>query len=450
MSEFLGSIFWLVVTLGVLITFHEFGHYWVARRMGVKVLRFSVGFGKPLWLHRARNGTEFVVAAIPLGGYVRMADEREAPVDVADLNGAFNRKPVWARIAIVAAGPIANLLLAFVVFWVMFMVGKLDFSPRLGEPSGMAAQAGLRAGDLVTAVDAETVATHDDLFQNVLIAAIDRRDITLTLRDADGAERSARLPLSTIPAGVSENTLFSKAIGLKLALPEQPPIVGDVQWLSPASKAGLESGDVVLAINGQRVSDFKGMRDAINQHARPDQPIDVLIRRGDSEMNLAIVPKMSRQPDGKNQFTLGITSVDTRDITLRYGPIGALGAAAIETKKGVKLTLGMIKRLLTGAISPRQVSGTITIAQVSNDSAQQGLAAFLGWLALISINLFILNLLPVPILDGGHLLYYLIESVKGSPVSERVMEAGQYVGLVLILGLVGLSFFNDITRVLTQ
>jgi len=449
MSAFFGSIWWLIVTLGLLVTFHEYGHFFVARRCGVKVLRFSVGFGRPLWSRRDRHGTEFAVAAIPLGGYVKMLDEREGEVEPGELDRAFNRKPIGMRMAIVAAGPAFNLIFTVLAFWLMFVVGKPDYQPVVGHVSGMAAAAGFEAGDRIQGIGTQRVETWTDASMALIEGAIERRDIAVAVVDAGGTGRVRRLALSTIPAGADEAAAF-RDIGL---MPKQwalPPVIGSVQAGSAAAGAGLQAGDRLLSIDGTPITDWREVPPAIQQHAAPGHALAIEARRGGETLRLTATPQRNDEAGAANAWVLGIGPAPTEakyDALLQYGPLAAVPRALGETWERTRQTLDMLWNMLSGRASLKNLSGVITIAQVANSSADLGVAWFLNFLAIISLSLAILNLLPIPILDGGHLLYYLIELVKGSPVSERVQIAGQYVGLTLLMALMGLALYNDILRI---
>ena len=448
MSTLLGSVWWMIVSLGVLVTFHEFGHYWTARRCGVRVLRFSVGFGKPLWLRRGRDGTEYVIAAIPLGGYVRMLDEREGAVADADTPQAFNRQPVLQRIAIVAAGPLANLLLCVALLWGMFVLGRPDFAPVVGQAERIAASAGLARGDTLLSVDGTATPTWSEAAMALATAAMDRRDVTVTVRTPAGSEARRELRLSNLPDAATQPQAFA-AIGLTPRHQLLPPVVGRVE---PGSAAWgvLAEGDTVTAIDGLPVASFDEIGPRV-QAVGPRETMVEVTREGD-RLALAITPARRTDAKGEAYWALGIAPAPAPlpdyDATLQQGPLAAVPAALRETWKLTGDSVAMIGRLLSGRASVDNVSGPITIARYANASAQLGPAWFLNFLALLSLSLAIINLLPIPVLDGGHLLYYLIELLKGSPLSERAMAAGQYVGLALLAGLMGLAFYNDILQLL--
>lgn len=468
MSDLIGSIWWLVVSIGVLVTFHEFGHYWVARRCGVRVLRFSVGFGKPLWSRRDRQGTEWAVAAIPLGGYVKMLDEREYEVPAAQLDEAFNRKPVWQRIAIVAAGPLANLLLCVLLLWAMFLIGRPDYQPVVGHVDALAAEAGFREGDTLLRVGGRDTATWTDAAMALTTAGMDRAPLQVQVRDADGIQRQRTLQLSRLPEQLDERRIPA-TIGITPRHLQVPPVLGNVQPDSPAHGV-LLPGDTIIAIDAHPVTGFEQIGPLLQQWGRAsnnaaDAPasgtgtvvgsdeVMIEVLRDGQRLALQLRPQQRHDESrGGDYWILGIAAAPTAmpeyDARQRFDLLAAVPAALRETGKLTSDSLGMIGRMFSGRASVENVSGPITIARYANASAQLGPAWFLSFLALLSLSLAIINLLPIPILDGGHLLYYLIELVKGSPLSERAMAAGQYLGLAALAGLMGLAFYNDLIRLL--
>jgi regulator of sigma E protease len=451
MNNFVGSVWWLIVSLGVLVTFHEFGHYWVARRCGVKVLRFSVGFGKALWSRMGRDGTEYMVAAIPLGGYVKMLDEREGDVAAADLPHAFNRQPVGKRIAIVVAGPLANLLLCVAMLWGMFVVGRPDYMPVLGHVEGIAASAGLERGDTVLAVGQRETPTWSEAALALATAAMDRADVDVRVQHAGGATVERRLRLSSLPAGFEQQRAL-QLLGVTPRHQLLPPLVGKIIAGSPAWGV-LAEGDRITAVDGQPVTTFDDISPLVQSIGKRAAMVEV--SRDGERLALEIAPRLSTDPEHPERgayWALGFgparAPMPAYDAKLRYGPVAAIPVALRETWKLTTDSLAMIGRLVSGRASADNVSGPITIARYANASAQLGVAWFLNFLALLSLSLAIINLLPIPVLDGGHLLYYLIELVKGSPLSESAMAAGQYIGLALLAGLMGLAFYNDILQLL--
>ncbi|GAB3353859.1 RIP metalloprotease RseP [Lysobacter tyrosinilyticus] len=459
MNEILGSIFWLLVSLGVLVTFHEFGHYWVARRCGVKVLRFSIGFGRPLWMRRGKDGTEYVIAAIPLGGYVKMLGEHslegqdlEQPIPPEELAQSHDRQPVWKRMAISFAGPLANLILCVVLLWGMFVIGRPDFAPVVGQTRGVAAAAGLQRGDEVLSVDGHPTPTWSEVSMGLLAASLDRKDTVVHVRSADGVERERTLPLSRLPSGFDE-TRAMQQLGLRGRHESAAPVIGKIEPGTPAWGV-LAEGDQITAIDGQPVFSADEVGPLVVQLGKEHREAMVEVLRDQDRLALPLVPRMLKSPEGKDYLGLGLTLIATepkKDAILRYGPVAAIPAAFSEASRQTHELFATFTRAFRGTVSARNtVAGPITIARASNYFAQQGLAYYLMLLALLSLSLGILNLLPIPILDGGHLLYYLIELVKGSPVSERVMAAGNFVGLALIVGLMGLAFYNDIVNNLVR
>ncbi|MFC5524950.1 RIP metalloprotease RseP [Rhodanobacter ginsengisoli] len=446
MTSFFGSVFWLLVTLGVLVTFHEFGHYWVARRCGVKVLRFSIGFGQAIWKRVGRDGTEYQIAAIPLGGYVKMLDAREGEVDPALRDQEFTGKPVWQRIAIVAAGPGFNLIFTLAAFWLMFMLGRPDVAPVVtATPQSMAAKAGIQPGDRILSINGQAVVTWTDSMDLVTNALLGRTPLPLTVSGRDGHARALLLPLNQLPAGQDVGQYLGE-LGLQLAPP--PAIAATVKTGTPAALAGMHGGDRILSVNGQPASDFVSLGKLIQAEAAKSPALSLVIERAGRELPLQVTAKWESLEGQPTQWILGIGAPMAEQATVHYGPIKALGASFGATWRNTAQTFGMLGKMLTGEASTRNLSGVIGIAEVANASANMGLAWFLQFLALVSLSLAILNLLPIPVLDGGHLLYYVVELIKGSPVSEQVMVVGQYIGLALLFTLMGLAFYNDIHRML--
>jgi regulator of sigma E protease len=444
MNSVLGSVFWLLVTLGVLVTFHEFGHYWVARRCGVKVLRFSVGFGKAIWKRVGKDGTEYQIAAIPLGGYVKMLDAREGEVDPADRGQEFTGKPVWQRIAIVAAGPLFNLVFTVVAFWAMFVVGMPDYAPTVtAAPRSMAADAGVRPGDRIVAVDGKAVDTWSDAYDVIGNALLGREPLPLRVRGTDGTERMLTLPLNQLPAGQDLGQYIDK-LGLKPA--PAPAVAAVVKPGFPAAEAGMQGGDRIVSVNGQAVADFEAFSRVVSSEAAKSPVLDVAVERQGKPLSFKVQARMASVEGQPARWLVGVQPPQAEQVVRRYGPVAAVAASLSATWDNTQSLFNMIGKMVTGQASTKNLSGVIGIAQVANASASMGPAWFLRFLALVSLSLAVLNLLPIPVLDGGHLLYYLIELVKGSPLSERAMMAGQYIGLALLFTLMGLAFYNDIHR----
>jgi regulator of sigma E protease len=444
MQDILGSIWWLLVTLGILVTFHEFGHFWVARRCGVKVLRFSIGFGKPIWSRTSKDGVEFAIGAVPLGGYVKFLDAREAdnPELVAHQAGEYNAAPVWQRMAIAIAGPLFNVAFTVFAFWAMFVVGRPDFQPIIGTPSGLAAQAGLHSGDRIVAVAGDPVDSWSAVMLAVGENALQRRDTLLDVADKQGTTQQHTLQLSQLPRSGADDEKTFLAIGLhRQTLPLAAPQKG-----MPAADAGMIAGDRIVRVNETTIDDFEEIAPAIAAQAAKNPALDITVDRNGTPISLKVKAEFSSL-QGETKWRIGVGMLSApMNATERYGALKAVPAAFGETWKQTRSTLSLIAGMLSGQVSPKNLSSVIGIAEVANASAHLGLAWFLSFLAVISLSLGILNLLPIPILDGGHLLYYLIEWVKGSPLSERTMIAGQYVGMAVLLTLMSLAFYNDILR----
>jgi regulator of sigma E protease len=450
----LHTIVSFVVALGVLIVVHELGHYLVARWAGVKVLRFCVGFGRPLWSRRfGRDQTEWAIAAIPLGGYVKMVDEREGAVAPDDVPRAFNRQSVGKRFLIVLAGPVANFLLAIALYWGLFVGGVQEMKPVVGAPpqGTLAAAAGLKAGDLVTHVDGQPVQSWQEVRWKVLHASLDRRTMGLEVIDAGSRIERRVLDLTGVSGEQIEGDLMS-GLGLRPFRPDVAPVIGKVTPGSAAERAGLRAGDRVSHIDREPVPTW----DAFVARVRPaaGRPLRFDVERDGGALAIEITPEPVTQ-NGERIGRIGAAPrVDPEGmkpylIEVRHGAVEALGLAVAKTWEMSVFSLRMLGRMLTGEVSWKNLSGPVTIADYAGQSAQLGLTPYLAFLALISISLGVLNLLPIPLLDGGHLMYYAVEVVKGSPLSERAMEMGQRAGLALLLFLMAFAFYNDINRLLS-
>lgn len=457
MGEPLGLLNYLipfVVGLGVLIAIHEFGHYWVARRCGVKVLRFSIGFGRPLLRWQAgRDGTEWALAAFPLGGYVKMLDEREGPVPAAEAHRAFNRQSVGKRMAIVAAGPLANLALAIFLYWVLNLVGVDELRARIALAPGpsVAASAGLMDGDLVTGVEGDPVASWQDLRWSVVRHALDGATVSLEVERLGGGAGQMSLDLAGFKVDESQQDLLQR-IGLVPYRPMIPAVVGKLSPGGPAEVAGIRTGDRIVRIDEQSVTHWGELVAAIRSKA--GQSVAVEIERGGVALKFQLVPEGVSER-GATIGRIGV-AVDDRGLArdsmfveVRYGPWDGLLKAFRQTWETSTLTLSMMGKMLIGEVSWKGLSGPITIADYAGQSASMGLEHYLKFLALISISLGVLNLLPIPVLDGGHLLYYSIELIKGGPVPERIMEIGQQIGLAILVMLMAFAFYNDINRLIS-
>ena len=444
-----------LVTLGILVAIHEFGHFWVARRCGVRVLRFSIGFGKPLWRRRGADGTEYVVAAVPLGGYVKMLDEREAPVAEADLPYAFNRKPVSSRIAIVAAGPLANFGLAIAAFWLLFMLGVPGLAPVVGEvrPGSVAEAAGLERGQEIVAVDGHATPTRQAVLMQLLERLGETGEIAFATRYADSdIVYESRAPLNAWLRGAEEPDLLD-GLGLAFLLPAVPPVVETVVEGGAAELAGMRSGDRVVMVEGQPIDDWEQWVQVVQ--ASPELRLNVDVERDGAIVSLTVEPQAVAIDDGQIIGRVGVSAQvpDWPAEMIRedqYGPLAAVMPALVKTWSMTRFTLDSVAKMLKGLISPKNLSGPITIAKVATDSARSGVETWIGFLALLSISLGVLNLLPIPVLDGGHLVYYVIELLKGSPVSERAQMLGYQAGLFMLIGVMMLAFYNDIMRLLVH
>ncbi|MBT1259126.1 sigma E protease regulator RseP [Pseudomonas sp. VS40] len=439
-----------LVALGVLVTFHEFGHFWVARRCGVKVLRFSVGFGMPLVRWHDRHGTEFVIAAIPLGGYVKMLDEREGEVPADQLDQSFNRKTVRQRIAIVAAGPIANFLLAMVFFWVLAMLGSQQVRPVIGavESDSIAAKAGLVAGQEIVSIDGEPTTGWGAVNLQLVRRLGESGIVNVVVREQDSTTETPReLALDHWLKGADEPDPI-KSLGIRPWRPALPPVLAELDPKGPAQAAGLKTGDRLLALDGQPLGDWQQVVDLVR--VRPDTKIVLKVERDGAQIDVPVALSVRGEAKAAGGYLgAGVKGVDWPPSMVRevsYGPLAAIGEGAKRTWTMSVLTLESLKKMLFGELSVKNLSGPITIAKVAGASAQSGVADFLNFLAYLSISLGVLNLLPIPVLDGGHLLFYLVEWARGRPLSDRVQGWGIQIGISLVVGVMLLALVNDLGR----
>lgn len=449
--ELLQTIFYTFIALGVLVSFHEFGHFWVARRCGVKVERFSIGFGTPLLTWRDKYDTEFILAALPLGGYVKMVDEREGRVEPEDLEYSFNRKSVWQRMAIVSAGPIANFLLAAVAFWWVFLSGEKGLAPVVGmvEKNSLAANAGFEVGMEITAVDGVPTDTWNAVSRQLFGFIGSTGSIPFTVVHAD-SNLSTELSLS-VDSWLRDAQEPSPLRDLGIS----PPFELDSLSLAAVFEdgagyaAGLRTGDQLLAINNKDIEYIGEFIDQVADSANVEVLLDV--RRGAELLTIRAFPRLVER-EGREVGQLGVQLASTgkypdelvRDID--YNIVSAIPRSIRETADTSIFVLESIGKLIVGDLSPKNLSGPITIAKVAGDSASRGIDNFIRFVAILSIMLGVMNLLPVPVLDGGHLMYYLIEVIKGSPVSDQIQIVGYKVGFVMLIGLMIFATYNDITR----
>jgi regulator of sigma E protease len=450
----LNTVVAFIVALGVLIVVHEYGHYLVARLCGVKVLRFSVGFGRPLALwRRGPDRTEWVIAAVPFGGYVKMLDEREGTVAPHEAHRAFNRQGVWRRTAIVIAGPLFNLAFAVLVYAGLFMYGLPEARPMLGEPppGTPAAAAGLHSGDTVKAVEGTAIGTWQELRWRVLQAALQRETLRLEVQSERGHLAEAKLDLSGYPTDEVETDALDR-VGLRLYRPRLDPVIGQVVAGNPAERAGLAPGDRIVRAGNKPIESWESLVTEIRAH--PGKPLALVVERNGNTLAVELIPESVSSGEarvgriGAAPF-IPPAHAERMLVTVQHGFFGSFAKAFAKTWDISVFSLKMLGRMLMGQLSWKHLSGPVTIADFAGQSAQAGWISYLTFLALISISLGVLNLLPIPLLDGGHLMYYAIEIVKGSPVSERAMELGQRVGLALLIVMMAFAFYNDLNRLLT-
>jgi regulator of sigma E protease len=452
MMEFLYSLAGFIVALGILVTVHEFGHFWVARKMGVRVLTFSVGFGRPIWSRTAADGTQYAIGAIPLGGFVKMLDENEGEVPEQELGQAFNRKPLWRKVLVVLAGPGFNFLFAVLAYSAVYMTGVEGLKPVVGRvvDGSVAQQAGFQAGDNIVSLDGRVLHSWQDQRLYLFSKALARTTVTYEVMTADGMQRTRELDLSRVPMSRIDANLVAGGIGLIGWLPEIPPVIDQVLDGSPAAVAGVHSGDRITRINDTPIAQWQDVVGQIS--ASPGKSIRIEVERNGIRQVLVMTPdavNVNGQPVGR--VGISVQAVEFPPdmlVQVNYGPLEAVGHGMETTWMMSVLTLRMLYKMATLEVSSKNISGPLTIAQYAGKSAQVGLESFILFLAIVSVSLGVLNLLPIPILDGGHLLYYAIEAIKGSPVSEKVMIWGQQVGILLLFLLMSLAIYNDMGRLL--
>jgi regulator of sigma E protease len=449
--NFLHTAASFLVALAILIVVHEYGHYLAARLCNVRVLRFSVGFGRSLATWRlGRDATEWTIAAIPFGGYVKMLDEREAPVDAKEVHRAFNRQGVGRRFLIVIAGPVFNFLFAIAVYAGLYMHGLPEARPVLAAPAAgtLAQNAGFAAGDIVRSIEGSSIATWQDLRWRVLQAALQREALGFEVEEARGSIATHVLDLRQFPSEEVESDAMER-IGLRLYRPPLPPVIGRVVAGGAAERAGLRAEDRVVRADGKPLATWDQLVQAIRE--RPATVLRLVVERGDAQTSVDVLPDAVTENGariGRIGAAPSIPAAESERIVVRvsYGPFDSLVKAAVKTWDISIFSLKMLGKMVTGEVSLKHLSGPVTIADYAGQSAQLGWLAYATFLALISISLGVLNLLPIPLLDGGHLMYYSIEILKGSPVSERAMELGQRVGMALLLVVMAFAFYNDLNR----
>ena len=451
MMDIIQTVFYFILVIGILVAFHEFGHFWVARKLGVKVLRFSIGFGKVLFRYqKAEKQTEYVLSAIPLGGYVKMVDEREGPVSKEDLPFAFNRQALWKRTAIVAAGPIFNLLLAIALFWVVFMTGETGLKPIIGPAveGTLAAQADFVKGEEIQKVNGKKIRTWTDALTALFASALEGgQEVEIEVRNFDD-ETVIRTLVIPEQLDLEPEQLYER-IGLIPWTPEIEPVVGTVLENGAAASAGLKTGDLIISADGIQMEEWMQWVDYVRSHA--DIPINLLVERDGVRLQLNITPakiETEQESIGKIGAAVKVPEqlIESMQVEYSLPPVAALMAACDKTWFYSVATLKLMGFMLTGRAPVENLSGPISIAQYAGQSANMGLTYFLKFLAMVSISLGVLNLLPIPVLDGGHLMFYVVEAIKGSPVSEKAQIFFQNIGVALLITLMVVATFLDIER----
>jgi regulator of sigma E protease len=453
MNMILISIAAFIVAIGILVAVHEWGHYIVARMLGVKVLKFSIGFGKPLWSRTAGpDNTEYCISAIPLGGFVKLLDEREEQVEHFERNRAFNHQPIASRLAILAAGPVMNFLFAILAYWMMFVAGVPGLQPIVGdvEPASIADKAGFSAEDRIVSMGGEPVATWEGAIIALLDAMLTDPRVSVEVVTAEGEKRLLYLDIQDKVAELTEPGRLLSGMGLSFWAPDLPPVIGVLRSDGAAHAAGFEVGDRVTSANGDRIDDWTAWVDFIRP--RPGELVNVNIERNGQNLMLAMTVGQRVEVDGLVIGFIGSAAQMPDDLYAayeaeqRYGFFRALPVAIERTLSMSLLTVRMLARMVTGDVSVKNISGPINIAQYAGYSASVGLVSFIGFMAIVSLSLGILNLLPIPILDGGQIVYQLLEAIKGSPLSERAQLVGQQIGFVFLMLAMSFAFYNDLNR----
>lgn len=448
MGTILTSALAFIVAISLLIAIHEYGHYIVARLCGIKVLRYSIGFGKPLWsIRRGPDDTEYCISALPLGGYVKLLDGRETEIPPEDQGRAFDQKPVPQRIAVLFAGPAFNFLFAIAAYWVLFVQGVAVVAPVVGEvePDSYAARAGLAYEDEILRVGGQEVSGWEDTLITLLGEMVGDGRVPLTVQRADGATAELTIDVGRDAARLTEPGLLFEGLGFR---PWSPPVVvGEVSPDSAAEAAGLASGDRIVSVDGEPIVSWRELTEALAP--RPGETVEIGFRR-DGETRTVATTLGSAEQDGERRGMLGISNriepSDRRVSIQEYGPVAALGEATVKMADTTAFTVRMLFRMVVGDVSLKNISGPVNIAQYAGSSASAGMEYFIGFLAIVSISLGVLNLLPIPMLDGGQIVYQTVEWVKGSPLSERAQIIGQQVGILALIAIMGLAFYNDLTR----
>ena len=454
MSMVLTSIFAFVLAIGILVAVHEYGHYLIARLIGVKVLRFSIGFGRPIWLRRwGTDQTEYCVSAVPLGGYVKLLDEREGNVDPVDLPRAFNRQPIPKRIAVLVAGPLMNFVFAVFAYWAMFVIGVPGTQPIIGDVTegSIAANAGLAEGDRIVRVGEQSVTTWEGAILAILDSILADGEMPMQVADRQEDRRTVWLDVQGKVTELTEPGKLFSGLGITPWAPPWFPLVTEVQAGSPAETGGLLPGDLILRLDKDPVQNGADWVRLVQ--AKPDQTVQIVVERGGAELQLTVALS-SKLSEGNPVGWIGTTTtvppgvLDRYRADQRYSFGESFGVALKRTWSMSALTVRMVGSMITGEVSVKNISGPINIAQYAGYSASGGLVSFLGFLAIVSISLGILNLLPIPMLDGGQVVYQVLEAFKGSPLSERAQLIGQQIGIVILVVLMSFAFYNDLTRIL--
>ena len=447
--DFLGAVAGFVLAVGILVSVHEYGHFFVARRLGVRVLRFSIGFGPPIWSRHGADGTEYAIGLLPLGGYVRMLDDNDDGTE--DPDRVFNRKPLWARIAIVLAGPAFNFLFAVVAWWLVFMIGVSGLRAVVDEvtPGSLAERAGLTTGHAVVSVEGREATTWSAVVAAALGAALERDRIEVGWTEPGGALGQGDLDFRGVSLDDLTSGRFFETLGIEPAFPSIPPLIGAVNRDEAAARAGMLPGDLVVRARGEPIESWADWVRFVRAHPGIEIPVEVL--RAGEILTLTLVPneiEMGGEKVGRIGASLDQTATASGDwyVTERRSPWSAAERAIARTWEITSLTLGLLWKMVRLELSSEHLSGPITIARYARDSAGGGFVRFVEFLAVVSVSLGILNLLPIPVLDGGHLVIHVAEAVKGRPLSPRTMQLGYQGGLVLLVGLMGLALYNDFMR----